>query len=276
MRGSGKTFGHCKGPRSKASLPGVFAVFSDGRRNCSVRIIIIVDANMIARQSCRIASSGDHLSNTNTQAQAPLETNGLGTRMRAQRHRLSMTLQQLSAASGVSLGYLSQVERGNATPTLGTLNQIASALEVEADYFVRTPRAVDSLTRGVARPKFAVAGSSIEYEQIGAERTGHELTSYVMNVPPGYASEVVTHVGEEIIYILEGEISQMVGEREYLMTAGDSLHYLGTTPHCWSNKTQKQARILWVGRMEYDKSGEIGQAEVKRSDNVREMLPLRR
>lgn len=196
--------------------------------------------------------------------------------MRAQRHRLSMTLQQLSATSGVSVGYLSQVERGNATPTLGTLTQVAQALEVETDFFVRTPRAVDSLTRGVARPKFAVAGSSIEYEQIGAERAGHELTSYVMNVPPGYESEVVNHVGEEIIYILEGEISQIVGEREYLMSVGDSLHYLGTTPHCWSNKTDRLARILWVGRMQFDKSGEIGQSEATQAENMRERLPLRR
>ena len=196
--------------------------------------------------------------------------------MRAQRHWLSMTLQQLSAASGVSVGYLSQVERGNATPTLGTLTQIAQALEVETEFFIRPPRAVDSLTRGGARPKFAVAGSSIEYEQIGAERAGHELTSFVMNVPPGYESELVTHVGEEIIYILDGEISQMVGEREYLMTVGDSLHYLGTTPHCWSNKTDTPARILWVGRMQYDRSCEIGQLEAVQTQNIREMLPLRR
>ena len=65
--------------------------------------------------------------------------------MRMQRHRMAMTLQQLSAASGVSVGYLSQVERGNATPTLGTLSQIAAALDVDADFFVRTPRTVDSL-----------------------------------------------------------------------------------------------------------------------------------
>lgn len=196
--------------------------------------------------------------------------------MRKLRHRLSMTLQQLSAASGVSVGYLSQVERGNATPTLGTLTQIAQSLDVDTGYFVRTPHAVESLTRGGARPKFAVSGSSIEYEQIGAERAGHELTSYVMNVPPGYESEVVHHIGEEIIYILEGEISQMVGEREYLMGVGDSLHYLGTTPHCWSNKTDRSARILWVGRMQFDKSDEIGQIESTQAKNIREMLPMRR
>ncbi len=202
-------------------------------------------------------------------------SNLLGARMRTQRRRLSMTLQQLSAASGVSTGYLSQVERGNATPSLGTLNQIATALSVDLDHFVHSPRAVDSLTRGANRPRFSVAGSPVEYEQIGATFSGHELTSYVMNVPPGYESEVVNHIGEEIIYILEGEISQMVGEREYLMREGDSLHYLGDTPHCWSNKTDVPARILWVGRMEYDKSGQIGQSEAEQAD-VREMLPLRR
>jgi transcriptional regulator with XRE-family HTH domain len=216
------------------------------------------------------------LPDTDIDAIALKSADGLGSRMRKLRHRLSMTLQQLSAASGVSVGYLSQVERGNATPTLGTLTQIAQALEVDAGYFIRTPSAVDSLTRDGARPKFAVAGSSIEYEQIGAERAGHELTSYIINVPPGYASEVVHHVGEEIIYILEGEIWQMVGEREYLMGVGDSLHYLGTTPHCWSNKTDKPARIFWVGQMHYGQSNEIGQIENDRVDNPHEMLPLRR
>lgn len=220
-------------------------------------------------------SLGGYLPEYATQTIEPESADGLGTRMRKLRHRMSMTLQQLSAASSVSVGYLSQVERGNATPTLGTLNQIAHALAVDPGYFLRTPRAVDSLTRGASRPKFAVAGSSIAYEQISAERAGHELTSFVINVPPGYQSEVVHHIGEEIIYILEGQISQKVGEREYLMGVGDSLHYLGTTPHCWSNKTDKPARILWVGRMQYDKSSEIEPIENAQAETLREMLPLR-
>jgi transcriptional regulator with XRE-family HTH domain len=205
----------------------------------------------------------------------PKSTDELGTRMRTLRHRLKLTLQQLSKASGVSTGYLSQVERGNATPTLGTLTQIALALKVDAGYFVHAPPAFYSLTRGAARPRFAVAGSSIEYEQIGAERSGHEMTSFVINVPPGYESEVIQHFGEEIIYILKGEISQIVGEREYLMGAGDSLHYLGSTPHSWSNRTNRPARILWVGRMQYNKSNQTGQIEFAPDQNVREMLPLR-
>jgi transcriptional regulator with XRE-family HTH domain len=183
------------------------------------------------------------------------DVNELGLRMRRQRHRLDMTLQQLAVSSGVSVGYISQLERGNATPTLGTLSQIASALGVEIDYFLRKPKVADSLTRAGNRPRFSTPGSSIEYEQIGADFPEHELTSFVMNIPPGYESELVKHVGEEIIYILEGEISQVVGDRVYVMSTGDSLHFLGEKPHRWSNKSQATARILWVGRMQFAKQG---------------------
>lgn len=197
----------------------------------------------------------------------------LGARMRRQRHRLSMTLQQLADASGVSVGYISQLERGNATPTLGTLSQIAAALNVDLDYFIRKPQVADSLTRAGSRPRFATAGSSIEYEQIGADFPGHELTSFVMNVPPGYESELVMHPGEEIIYILEGEISQMVGGREYIMSTGDSLHYLGEKPHSWSNRSAHPARILWVGRMHYQKSVQVPHMALNPTKDKTELDP---
>nr|WP_294612773.1 XRE family transcriptional regulator [Roseovarius sp.] len=199
----------------------------------------------------------------------------MGRRMRRMRHRLSLTLQELGAKSGVSVGYLSQVERGNATPSLGTLSQIATALGVDVDYFIAKPQTADSITRSEHRARFAIAGSSIEYEQIGIASPGHELTSFIMNVPPGYQSEVVTHVGEEIIYVLDGEISQTVGARDYLMTAGDSLHYLGETPHCWSNKTDLPARILWVGKMQYEKSAQVGPQQSQDRDTPDNLVPLR-
>jgi transcriptional regulator with XRE-family HTH domain len=177
--------------------------------------------------------------------------------MRNQRRRLSMTLQQLAEACGVSVGYLSQVERSNAAPKLGTLSQIAAAQNVNVDYFIATPRAVDSLTSAGKRPRFYVDGSSLEYEQIGADHPDLELTSFIMHVPPGYSSEQLSHVGEEIIFILDGEICQRVDGRDYLMRPGDSLHYLGTHPHSWSNQTDVPARIMWVGRMHYDQSGHV-------------------
>ena len=186
----------------------------------------------------------------------------LGSRIRKLRHRMKLTLQELGQRSGVSVGYLSQVERDNAVPSLGTLSQIAAALDVGVDYFIATTRHADSLTRAGERPSFSVAGTSIIYERLNADFPGHELTSFILTVPPGYASETVSHEGEEVIYILEGEIAQVVDGREYRMGAGDSLHFLGSSPHSWSNPTAEPARILWLGRMDY--TGASARSETKK------------
>ncbi len=162
---------------------------------------------------------------------------------------MSLTLQELSNVCGVSVGYLSQVERDNAVPTLGTLAGIAAALKVGIDYFIATPHQADSLTRASERIRFSLAGSSISYEKIGAEFPGHELTSFILNVPVGYVSETVQHEGEEIIFILEGTIRQSVGGQDFLLGAGDSMHYLGQHPHSWANASDQTARILWTGKM---------------------------
>lgn len=171
----------------------------------------------------------------------------LGNLIRRRRSQLGLTLQGLCEQAGLSVGYLSQVERDNAVPTLATLAQIAQALDVGLDYFVSAPKPADAYSPAKGRPKFAFDGSSITYEAISADYPRSEMSSYILHVPPGYASEVVSHEGEELIYILEGEIEQSLGGEVFHMTPGDSLHYDGMTPHAWANKTDAPARILWTG-----------------------------
>ncbi|WP_151720956.1 helix-turn-helix domain-containing protein [Gemmobacter serpentinus] len=173
----------------------------------------------------------------------------LGPRIRRRRQAMGLTLQELGNACGVSVGYLSQVERNNAVPTLGTLAEIAAALDVSIDQFIASPRHVDSVTRSGSRPRFAVAGHSVIYEQVGADFPGHELTSFLLDVPPHYSSETVQHSGEEIVFVLEGEILQVVDGQGFLLRTGDSMHYLGLQPHSYSNPGDSPARVLWTGKM---------------------------
>lgn len=173
----------------------------------------------------------------------------LGAAIRKRRKQMGLTLQALCNTAGLSVGYLSQVERDNATPTLGTLAQIASALEVDLEYFVATPKPSDALTRHDSRPRFSVPGSDTTYEALNAAFPGSELQSYILHVPPGFASEVVCHEGEEIIYVLDGEIEQVLDGQTFRLRAGDSLHYSGQTPHAWSNPTAREARLLWTGTL---------------------------
>jgi transcriptional regulator with XRE-family HTH domain len=173
----------------------------------------------------------------------------VGALIRARRRQLGMTLQEICDAAGISLGYLSQVERDQATPSLGTLAQIARSLDVGMDYFIATPSVESALTRGAQREKFSVDGSSILYERIATDFAGNVLSSFVLNIPPGYRSETVSHEGEEILYVLEGTIKQRLDDEEITMTAGDSLHFRGNRPHAWWNESGKPARLLWTGTL---------------------------
>jgi len=173
----------------------------------------------------------------------------VGALIRARRRQLGMTLQEICDAAGISLGYLSQVERDQATPSLGTLAQIARSLDVGMDYFIATPSVENALTRAAEREKFSVDGSSVLYERIATDFAGNILSSFVLNVPPGYRSETVSHEGEEILYVLEGTIRQRLDDEEITMTAGDSLHFRGNRPHAWWNDSGKPARLLWTGTL---------------------------
>jgi len=173
----------------------------------------------------------------------------IGSLIRARRRQQQMTLVTLGEAAAVSVGYLSQVERDHATPSLGTLAQIARALGVGIDYFVSAPATHEALTRAGERNRFSVDGSSIIYERLGTEFPGNQLSSFLMTVPPGYHSETVSHEGEEILFVLEGCITQRLDGEEMVMNVGDSLHFRGNRPHSWSNHTDKPARLLWTGTL---------------------------
>ena len=174
----------------------------------------------------------------------------LGPLIRRRRKRLGLTLKALCDRAGLSAGYLSQLERGQATPTLGTLAQIARGLGVEINYFVSVRRPSDALSRAETRPVFRLAGDAIGYEALASDYPGSELSSYILHVPPGYVSETVSHAGEELILILEGRIKQTLGAGTFTLGPGDSLHYDGATPHGWSNPGPDPARLVWTGKLD--------------------------
>jgi transcriptional regulator with XRE-family HTH domain len=185
-----------------------------------------------------------------TEAARPAEASAAplcGARIRALRRKAGLTLQALSDQAGISVGFLSQVERDKATPSLGTLAALAAALGVGIDYFIATPRAADSVTRAVERPRFAIADSSLQYERVSTQLPGGTLTSLIIHIPRGYASEITSHTGEELILVLEGTVRQTLADSVMVLGPGDSLHFMGDTPHSFANVGDGPARLLWTG-----------------------------
>lgn len=173
----------------------------------------------------------------------------VGPLIRARRHGLRMTLHSLSTLSGVSIGYLSQVERDQASPSLSTLAAISRALDVGIDYFIAAPSAQDALTRAGERMRFSVNDSPISYEQLHSEFPGSLLSGFLITIAPGYRSETTDHEGEEMIFVLEGELTLRIDGEPVTVGQGDSLHFRGNRSHSWSNDTDHTVRLLWSGTL---------------------------
>lgn len=180
---------------------------------------------------------------------AASQTFAVGSLIREQRRRMKLTLTQLGARAGVSAGYLSQVERENAVPSLATLGQIALALGLEIEHFVSVPKVTNAISRKHNRAKFQVGDSSVVYEKLAVEHPAHTLSSLILTIPPGYQSEVASHEGEEIIYMLEGQMEQTIVDARFVLGVGDSLHFRGGLPHSWSNPFDNPAKIIWTGTL---------------------------
>jgi transcriptional regulator with XRE-family HTH domain len=170
-----------------------------------------------------------------------------GGRIRALRRKAGLTLQQVADQAGISVGFLSQVERDKATPSLGTLAGLAAALGVEIDWFIAAPRPSDAVTRAGSRQAFSISDSSLRYERLNTMLPGGTLSSLIIHIPPGYRSEVTAHNGEELIVVLDGCLRQTLGATEMDLGPGDSLHFMGDTPHSFANPGDRPARILWTG-----------------------------
>lgn len=170
-----------------------------------------------------------------------------GERIRRLRLRQALTLQVLAEKAGISVGFLSQVERDRATPSLGTLAAIAGALGENVDYFISTPTPSEAVTRADRRERFAVGKDSLSYEMLSANVPGGIMTSLIIHVPPKFQSEKASYKGEELVLVLEGRINLRLEETQLELTTGDSLHFMGETPHSFENPDDTPLRLMWTG-----------------------------
>lgn len=178
------------------------------------------------------------------------ENLSLGTRLRAKRKELALTLQDVADGAGLSTGFISQIERDLTAPSLASLVSICAVLGSEISEYLSQPRAERSFTRRAERRPYWIADKSISYERISSSLEGQRLHSVIMNVPPGYRSERVRHQGEEIEFVLSGCVTSELEGQTVVLKSGDSIHHKSNKLHCIWNHTTEPAKVLWVGTLD--------------------------
>lgn len=174
----------------------------------------------------------------------------IGSDIRGLRKARDLTLAALAAASGLSVGYLSLVERDLATPSIKALHGISRALGVTVSWFFEggeVPEEERGLVVRRGRRRRLDYSAGIVDELLSPTLTG-ALELLASRFPPGASSgeEPYTHAGEEAGVVIRGRLELWVDGRVLQLEAGDSFGFASTLPHRYRNPGQEEAEVIWA------------------------------
>ena len=174
----------------------------------------------------------------------------LGEMLRECRKQSKLTMQVVADGAGLSVGFISQVERNITVPSLSSLRAIAGVLGSPISHFLDQPANTKDATRAGERVNFRVGEGSLLYERISSNFVGSNLRSVIVHEPPGHRAEPITHDGEELFFILRGEVTVELNGERTILHEGDSLHFDSSRQHATWNHTTETVSILWCGTMD--------------------------
>jgi transcriptional regulator with XRE-family HTH domain len=177
----------------------------------------------------------------------------LGRRIRAERERAGVSVRALARSIGVSPSLLSQVERGLAQPSVGTLWAIVRELDLSLDSLFADGDGAGGQEDGRAdvqragdRRAIDLAGG-VRWERLTQGADAHVDFAHVTYEPGGDSGAVplASHAGREYGYVLEGRLRIQVGDEEIELGPGDAIRFGSRTPHRLWVEGPERVRTVW-------------------------------
>lgn len=174
----------------------------------------------------------------------------VGRQLRELRRVKRMSLQQLASAVGVSVGYLSQVERDRSKLPLGVLKRICDVLGIHVSWFFQQAVPEIESERGIVvrkanRRLLNFTETRIREELLSPNLSG-PLEILMSTWEPGADSGELEHEGVEAGVILSGRLELHLNGTCFLLEAGDSFSFKSTDRHRTRNPTEQVTTALWV------------------------------
>jgi transcriptional regulator with XRE-family HTH domain len=168
-----------------------------------------------------------------------------GQRFRRLRTRRGLSLAQVARATGVSVGFLSALERGQMRSSIATLRRIARFYRTNILSLFEAAEENPRLVRPAQR-KILETTPGVRMELLAWGHTAME--PHLFRVRPGGGSGAsYAHEGEEFLHVLRGEFEIWLHSGEhYRLKPGDSLYFESSTPHRWKNPGRRETWLLWI------------------------------
>jgi transcriptional regulator with XRE-family HTH domain len=183
---------------------------------------------------------------------SPARNPALADLLREARKNKDLSLQDVADATGLSIGLISQIERGLTTPSMRSLRQIADAVDVSvSSLFARTDAEDAGEARNITRKDMRRV---LNLESIGMHMEimtppeGTPIQAFVAYLLPGGMSgtEFDSHIGHEFGIIIDGQLELFLGPQRYLLNPGDTFSFNSETPHRYVNSGTTMTYIHWV------------------------------
>ncbi|MEO5965002.1 MAG: cupin domain-containing protein, partial [Candidatus Limnocylindrales bacterium] len=168
----------------------------------------------------------------------------VGRETRRWRLTRGLTLAQVSELSGLNIGYLSQIENEKATPSLEALAAIAAALDVPPAWLLLDSSTPPRVVRVHERPRIDGPGGAV-LQEVDAG-TSRDVCILEVTVPPGHATGLHAHHGDEHHVVVSGRWRMTQGDHVVELEPGDYLAWDPAVPHDVENIGDEPGSILIV------------------------------
>lgn len=180
-----------------------------------------------------------------------MDTKEIGGRIKNIRKQRKITLKELANSAGCSDVFISQVERGVASPSISTLKNIANGLGVslvelvkpDGEEFVKTK----IVTKSNQRTRFKLLSDTVKCEILTSNLKNKNMEPLFKTIQPGGGSNgLYSHEGEEFGIVLKGSMQLTVEENNFILETGDSFYFESTKKHGYKNISNEICELVWV------------------------------
>lgn len=175
----------------------------------------------------------------------------IGSEIRDLRKAKRLTIKALSDTTGISIGHLSEIERGISSPSIKALLDIAGALGVTIGWFLHNAEEGESAERRHivrAGNRRALRFSSGVVDELLSPNLRGQLELLMSRFPPGAvgADDPYNHTGEETGIVLSGMLEMWIGDECFLLNEGDSFAFPSTILHRYRNPGEVETVVIWA------------------------------
>ena len=175
---------------------------------------------------------------------------GVGEQLRELRRAKGMTLTEVASEAGISVGYLSQIERNQSRLPIGVLRRISDVLGIHINYFFQREAGGraderDIVVRAANRRRMTFTGLGISEELLTPNLKG-PLEMLMSTIEPGADSEDYSHDGAEAGLVITGTLDLWVAGRRFRLQAGDSFAFASNEVHRCANPGRVRTQVVWV------------------------------